>query len=247
MKKTLLGFCILLAGWVVLAQQHVGPFIWTVATGSDPSTCTQGELLLRYDTPAIKGCTASNTWQSLGGGGGTQVEYLEFPTTNSGPAGSGSAGTSLITSSFGHPANDGSQSGGEGGMDLETARGVEDDLFIYNIDLPSTWTGAVDVILHMYSHSSSGGNAFLKVYTGCAADGTVVNAGPTFNTASTSAVTFPGSGSQQVTASFTGIATTNCSAPGTMAVKVGRDSTSGSDTLAADVHLISITVVRRHT
>jgi hypothetical protein len=209
------------------------PITLTTIGTSGPSTYTQSTNTLNIPQYAV--------------GGGTQVEYLEFPATNSGSAGSGSAGTNLITSSSGHPANDGSQSGGEGGMDLETARGSEDDLFIYNIYLPSTWTGAVDVILHMYSHSSAGGNAFLKVYTGCAADGTSVVSGPTFNAASTSAVTFPGSGGQQVTASFTGIDTTNCSASGTMAIKVGRDSTNGSDTLAADVHLISITVVRRHT
>jgi hypothetical protein len=112
--------------------------------------------------------------------------------------------------------------------------------------LPSDWTssGGVDLKFVWFSGSTSTNSAVWTVQTVCVADGDdVLN--PSYNSVQTVSDANNASASTRNSASITGITMTGCAAGETLFLKIGRDPTNGSDTLAATVSLQSIELTVR--
>jgi hypothetical protein len=108
--------------------------------------------------------------------------------------------------------------------------------------LPTDWTGAIDATFKWYTTATSGAVVW-QIQVACVADSATGD--PSFNTASTIASTALGTTNQYNTASVTGITTTGCSAGNVLYVRVFRDPTNGSDTLAATARLIGVDLILR--
>lgn len=96
--------------------------------------------------------------------------------------------------------------------------------------LPSFWTGTVDVRIRWYSTTATSGDVVWQVQTICVADGETDD--PAWNTASTVVDTAKGTTSQMNDATITGLTITGCAAGEMMHVRVLRNRTHGSDTIA---------------
>lgn len=72
------------------SQAYTKPFKTGTAL---PATCSTGEAFFRTDTAGLYGCTAPNTWQPLGGGGGG-TGNMQVTSGVGAPAGACTAGAS---------------------------------------------------------------------------------------------------------------------------------------------------------
>ncbi len=110
------------------------------------------------------------------------------------------------------------------------------------LKLPSDFTGAIDANIKWYTTATSGAVVW-QVATACVAD--AATGDPSFNTASTIASTAQGTTNQYNTATISGITQTGCAANRMLYLKVFRDPTNGSDTLAATARLVGVELILR--
>ena len=111
-----------------------------------------------------------------------------------------------------------------------------------HLKLPSDWTSTVDVKFVWFTSATSG-DVVWQLSTICRADAEVAEAA--FNTASTVTDTAKGTTLQLNDASITGVTVTGCAAGELLLLKVQRDSSHGSDTLAATARLIGMEIAYR--
>jgi hypothetical protein len=226
-----------------------------VKTGSStPSTCTQGELF--FSTAATAGqnlyfCTATNTWTQMSGGGSSTVtENIFIPfagqysTSNSYTGGPGiiqaTGNNSSTGPSFAHAAGYGFP---YMAFNDDTSGGPET---IYaTAVLHQNWTGTLNAMLVGASGSNSG-NAYMLVSTACAPSGTNLET-VSFNTTSTGTISMSGTAGVISYLTLSSINVTGCNAGNLIAIKVQRDHTNSSDTLAAVADIIGIQLQWQHT
>jgi hypothetical protein len=111
-----------------------------------------------------------------------------------------------------------------------------------HVMLPGDWTGTVGVKLKWFTSATT--NAVVwQVATDCVADAETSD--PAFNTASTVTDTAKGTTLQQNDAAIASLTVTGCAAGELMYLRVFRDPTNGSDTLAATAKLVGIELTYR--
>lgn len=108
--------------------------------------------------------------------------------------------------------------------------------------LPSDWTGAIDATFKWYTSATSGAVVW-QIATICVAD--AATGDPSFNTASTVTDTAKGTTNQYNDATISGVTATGCLAGNVLYIRVFRDPTNGSDTLAATARLVGVELVLR--
>ena len=114
--------------------------------------------------------------------------------------------------------------------------------------LPSDWTatGGADIKFIWSSGSISTNSIVWTVQTACVSDGED-SLNPSYNAVQTLSDANNAAANTRNSASITGITFTGCSSGETLYVRIGRDPTSGSDTLAATglLHSIELTIRRQ--
>jgi hypothetical protein len=115
---------------------------------------------------------------------------------------------------------------------------------VVNFPLPSDWTGSIDFSFVWFSGSTSTNSAVWTLATACIANTEGLLA-PTYNAAQTVADANLATANTRNSASITTITTTGCAAGETMFLKIGRDPTNGSDTLAATAVLLGVEITLR--
>ncbi len=108
--------------------------------------------------------------------------------------------------------------------------------------LPSDWTGALDVKFVWYT-SATTGNVVWQIQTACSASSETLD--PSWNTASTVTQAAQGTTNRQSVATISAVTTTGCAAGELLFVRVFRDASHVSDTLAATANLIGLQVTYR--
>lgn len=112
-------------------------------------------------------------------------------------------------------------------------------------EVPSDWTGAIDVTLKWNAISTTANDVVWTINFGCVADSEAATA-ISFNATAFTAVTNKGTTLQFSTSTKTGITTTGCAAGETAFFIISRDTDTAGDTLDQDVQLISaVFTVRR--
>ncbi len=112
-------------------------------------------------------------------------------------------------------------------------------------ELPSDWTGAIDVTLKWNSASTTANDVVWEIAFGCVATAEAATA-ISFNDTAFTAVTNLGTTLQFNVSTKTGITTTGCAAGETAFFIIHRDTDTSGDTLDQSVNLISATfTVRR--
>ena len=109
--------------------------------------------------------------------------------------------------------------------------------------LPSDWTGNID-LKFMWRAAATTGDVVWQATLLCRADGEVDDGGA-FNTPSTITDTVKGTANQLNVASITSVTLTNCSAGELAHLKVLRNRTHGSDTIAGTISLVGVEVTMR--
>ncbi len=112
------------------------------------------------------------------------------------------------------------------------------------IELPSDWTGNVDLRLLYGGDTSSANNIRWQVSTACVADGED-QLNPTYNTASASNTAGPSTAGQRKSVSFTSVNVSSCAASETMWIKVERIGADAGDTYAGVAYLRSVELTLR--
>jgi len=125
---------------------------------------------------------------------------------------------------------------------LDFADGANELSAQYTWCIPSDWTGAVDVKIKWFTTATSG-DVVWKVATIAVADAETND--PAFNTASTVTDTAKGSANQLNDATITGLTMTGAAAGELLHIKISRDPTHASDTLAATARLVGVELTYR--
>ncbi|HXE75322.1 MAG TPA: hypothetical protein VNN18_06785 [Candidatus Xenobia bacterium] len=131
-----------------------------------------------------------------------------------------------------------------GGLDF--ADGASALTSTTHLRLPSDWTGAIDAGFIWFSGSTSTNSVVWTLATACVADGEGLLA-PTFNTAQTVSDANNATANTRNSATISTITTTGCAAGETLFLRIGRDPTNGSDTLAATAVLLELELTLRRT
>jgi hypothetical protein len=113
-------------------------------------------------------------------------------------------------------------------------------------ELPSDWTGAIDVTFKWNAVSTTANDVVWEIELGCVAAGEAATA-ISFNTNAFAADTNNGTTLQFNTVTKTGLTTTGCAAGETAFFIIHRDTDTAGDTLDADVNLISATFTLRRS
>ncbi|MGH9812034.1 MAG: hypothetical protein ACRD4T_02760, partial [Candidatus Acidiferrales bacterium] len=113
-----------------------------------------------------------------------------------------------------------------------------------HLRLPSDWTGTIDVAFLWFSGSTSTNSVVWTLATACIADGEGLLS-PTFNTTQTVSDANNSTANTRNSATLSSITTTGCAAGETLFLRIGRDPTNGSDTLAAAAVLLEFEVTLR--
>jgi hypothetical protein len=113
-------------------------------------------------------------------------------------------------------------------------------------ELPSDWTGAIDVTFKWNAVSTTANDVVWEIELGCIAAGEAATA-ISFNTNAFAADTNNGTTLQFNTVTKTGLTTTGCAAGETAFFIIHRDTDTAGDTLDADVNLISATFTLRRS
>ena len=170
-----------------------------------------------------------------GGGGGSsaQTDYFEFglpvdPSNNTYPNVSYSSGMQLFQrgdrfGTYAHP--DGVRTGVR-----------------LSVELPSTWTGAVDLQLVLFDNSGSGVTKW-DVSTACWQAG---SAPGSWSAAQSMTGSISGSQTRQ-TVTFAGVPTSSCVAGDTLLLKIERDGAHASDTYTDYAEVYKYVVIRRRS
>lgn len=111
-----------------------------------------------------------------------------------------------------------------------------------HVMLPSDWTGTIGVKLKWFT-SATANSVVWQVASICVADAETSD--PAFNTASTVTDTAKGTTLQQNDASISSLTVTGCAAGELMYLKVLRDPSHASDTLAATARLVGVEITYR--
>lgn len=110
--------------------------------------------------------------------------------------------------------------------------------------LSASWTSTIDVDLIWYT-TATAGDVVWQVATICVPDASTGD--PAFNTASTVTDTAKGTTNQYNIASITALTVTGCSASSVLYLRVYRDPTNVSDTLAATARLVGVELTLRRS
>jgi hypothetical protein len=113
-----------------------------------------------------------------------------------------------------------------------------------HLRLPSDWTGNIDATFLWFSGSTSTSSVVWTVATSCVADSEGLLS-PTFNTTQTVSDANNATANTRNSASITSLTTTGCSPGETLFLRIGRDPTNGSDTLAATASLLELEITLR--
>jgi hypothetical protein len=113
-------------------------------------------------------------------------------------------------------------------------------------ELPSDWTGAIDVTFKWNAVSTTANDVVWEIELGCVAAGEAATA-ISFNTNAFAADTNNGTTLQFNTVTKTGLTTTGCAAGETAFFIIHRDTDTAGDTLDADVNLISAVFTLRRS
>lgn len=125
---------------------------------------------------------------------------------------------------------------------LDFADGVSALSAQWHTMLSSDWTGTLTAKFKWFT-SATTGNVVWQIQTICVANAETSD--PAFNTASTVTDAALGTTLQTNDASITSVTITGCAAGEWMLVKVTRDPTNGSDTLAASASLMGVELTLR--
>lgn len=106
-----------------------------------------------------------------------------------------------------------------------------------SVMLPAEWTGAIDLVL-TWKTAATANNVVWQIQTACAAVGESLD--PAWNTAQAIADAAQGTTNLLNTASQTGVTTTGCAAGETLFIKIFRDPSHASDSLAATASLLAV-------
>lgn len=115
---------------------------------------------------------------------------------------------------------------------------------MFSFRLPSDWTSTVDLSLVWYTTATTG-NAVFQVQTGCASAGDTLD--PALNAAQLLTDAAQGVASRMNTADQTTVTMTGCVAGDLVFMKVLRDPTHASDTIAATADVVGADVTYRRT
>jgi hypothetical protein len=127
------------------------------------------------------------------------------------------------------------------------ASGGADTEWGSRFELPSDWTGAIDLTLKWNSASTAAGDVVWRVELGCTADNEDTNA-ISFNATSFTAVANKtGTAGAWNTATKTGLTTTGCAAGETAFFIIKRDTDTAGDTLDQAVNLINMSFTLRRS
>jgi hypothetical protein len=108
---------------------------------------------------------------------------------------------------------------------------VDGDFIIQrSFQLPSTWTGAIDLTI-WWKTTTTTGDVNFQVSTACVADAETED--PSFNTAQNVTDTAKGTTNQMNTVTQTNLTTTGCAAGEMFFLQIKRNRTNASDTLGA--------------
>jgi hypothetical protein len=118
----------------------------------------------------------------------------------------------------------------------------ETDAVYTNLALPADWTGTVGTRIFWRSTATTG-NVVWQVASICVADGETLD--PAYNAASTVTDATQGTASRFNTASIASVTITGCAAGEMLYLRVFRDPTHASDTIAATASLLGVEVSYR--
>ena len=156
---------------------------------------------------------------------GTAAPMLDIPSSNGAAAAAITSGTNTLYAVLDFDA-----------ATDESAQG--------SFQLPTGWTGNVDVDLDWMSAATSG-NVIWAVQCACVAASE--SSDPSWNTAGTVTDAAIGTTNQRNTATISALTTTGCAAGERMHFKVYRDADAGGDTMTGDARLKSLTFTIRVT
>jgi hypothetical protein len=169
----------------------------------------------------------------------TTTEKVWIPAAICNNATAASHGWSFPTSNPGVPACVTGSNTQLGVMDFADAADLSAQI---HLALPSDWTSTVDAKFKWWTSATSG-DVVWQLSTICVADAETSD--PAFNTASTVTDTAKGTTLQQNDASITTVTVTGCAAGELMFLKVRRDASHASDSLAATARLVGLELTLR--
>jgi hypothetical protein len=209
-----------------------------IKTGTTvPASCTIGDVFFDTDATAgqnVYGCTATNTWTLQGdGGGGSSTAYISFPAANC-QLGAAGTGFALPASLYPSPGCATGTNTLVGYLEWPDADGD----YYAQATIPLTGTIASINVSGKWRTSATTGDVVIQLQTACFANGETVD--PAWNTAQTITETAAGTTLLANDFSLTGLTLTGCSSGETMLLKILRNRTHASDTLAATFQLLSI-------
>lgn len=202
-----------------------------------PATCTVGDAFFDTDATAgqnIYGCTATNTWTLMGdGGGGASTSYLAFPAAN---CQMGAAGTGFALPATLYPTP-GCATGANTMVGYLEWPDADGDYWA-QLTVPLSGTISSINVSGKWRTSAITGDVVIQLQTACYANGETVD--PAWNTAQTITETAAATTLLANDFSLTGLTLTGCSTGETMLLRVLRNRTHVSDTLAATFQLLSL-------
>lgn len=114
---------------------------------------------------------------------------------------------------------------------------------IYNrVRWPADWTGTVDLVVHWLTAATTG-NVVWQVQTACVADNE--SADPSWNAAQTITDAAKATGSRLNVATLSTVTVTGCAAGELFKLKLFRDPSHASDTIAATASLVDVALTYR--
>jgi hypothetical protein len=114
------------------------------------------------------------------------------------------------------------------------------------LKLPGDWTGAIDAKI-LWRTSATSGNCKWNLATSFTAIGGTEVADNAFNAAQSVTTAAPGTANRVQESDISSLTTTGASAGELMHLKISRDGTDGSDTIAAAAQLIGVEITWRRT
>ncbi len=112
--------------------------------------------------------------------------------------------------------------------------------------LPSDWVGAIDAKIIWYTTATTG-NCKWSLATTFTDIGAAATDDAAYNAAQTVTTAAPGTGSRIQNSAITSLTLTGSGAGFLMHIKISRDGTDGSDTIAADAFLVGVELTLRRT
>jgi hypothetical protein len=196
-------------------------------TWTDSSTSTGTNKTLDVEGTGNVITTVSKIWLKAAGGTAAVPGLLWETLATNAPTPSCSAGsteTTLLRCVADFPDSDGEYS-------------LQQDFM-----LPSDWTGNID-LKFLWKAAATSGNVVWQATLVCRADGEIDDAA--FNAASTVTDAVKGTTLQLNTASIAALTTTGCSAGELAHLKIFRQRTHASDTIAGVISLVGVEVTAR--